>query len=131
MINKIKNWFKFYLNSRQITLGIIEDIKRVDKTKWYHPMVERNTEEFKKLFPNGQTYGTYKHIKGKPILDEKGQLIEDDGPIPNLYIRKHPDLDYEMNDLPLSAYPIREDSKLLTRKDIEKITKVFRDIVYK
>lgn len=93
--------------SSAIRASIINDILRVDSTKWYHPKL-----------PNGETslhWGTIETINGKQIF-KNGDL--------DLYTYKHPDIPYDLKHC--SSWTYRDgDEENLTEKDMRLIAEAF------
>lgn len=127
MFEKIIEYYKKIKASKNELKKIINDIKKLDHQKWYNPLIPLKEVE---------GYGYFKKdSNGEFIKNDKGQYIQEDPDFmcPNLFIRKHPDLEYEYYDGPFTAYPKGEkfNVSLLLKKDRDRLTRKFRDFVYK
>lgn len=95
-------------NSIKIREQVLKDILSVDPSKWFHPKL-----------PNGEvnmTWGTIEVIDGKEV-HKPGDV--------DLYVYKHPDLNYNISDYPLGTCKEGEFNNV-TKKDCG----IIRDALY-
>jgi hypothetical protein len=75
-----------FLKSRNLTNSILRDIRKVDGSKFFHPILEKGSERYNQL--QGM-YGYTKVVDGKTVIDP-------DHPFEDMFFYCHPDLPYRI-----------------------------------